>query len=60
MALAKFHFNSFEEFFNIPLAPIVERARPKIVSTSINDIVEQYLSDHQHLNASIEGRLVVL
>ena len=22
--------------------------------------VEQYLSDHQHLNASIEGRLVVL
>lgn len=60
VALAKFHFNSFEEFFNIPLAPIVERARPKIVSTSINDIVEQYLSDHQHLNASIEGRLVVL
>ena len=37
------------------LTAIEER---KVVTTSAHDVLEEYLSNHQHLNSQVEGRLV--
>ena len=59
ISLAKFHYTNFDEFFHVSLDTIEARKKARIVSTSTNDIIEEYLSENQHLNAHIEGRLIV-
>ena len=59
ISLAKFHYTNFDEFFHVSLETIEARKKARIVSTSTNDIIEEYLSENQHLNAHIEGRLIV-
>ena len=34
--------------------------RPKVVATSVNNIIEEYLTVHQGLDARVEGRIVIL
>ncbi len=60
ISLAKFHYTNFDEFFHVSLEAIENRKKARIVSTSVNDIVEEYLTTHQHLNAFIRGRLTVI
>ena len=60
ISLAKFHYANFDEFFHVSLETIENRKKARIVSTSVNDIVEEYLTTHQHLNAFIRGRLTVI
>ncbi len=60
IALQNYHYNNFEEFFNVPLSPIKERMRPRVVATSVNNIVEEYFATHQGLDAKVEGRIVIL
>ena len=60
IALQNYHYNSFEEFFDVPLAPIKERMRPRVVASSVNNIVEEYFATHQGLDAKVEGRIVIL
>ena len=33
---------------------------PRVVATSVNNIVEEYFMTHQGLDAHVEGRLVIL
>ena len=60
IAMQTYHYTNFEAFFNVPLAPIKERMRPRVVATSVNNIVEEYFSTHQGLDAKVEGRIVIL
>lgn len=60
IALQTYHYSNFEEFFNVPIDPIKERMRPRVVATSVNNIVEEYFSTHQGLDAHVEGRIVIL
>ena len=55
-----YHFNNFEEFFNVPVEPIKKRMRPRVVATSVNNIVEEYFTTHQNLDAHVEGRITIL
>ena len=60
IAMQTYHYNNFEDFFNVPAEPIKERMRPRVVATSVNNIVEEYFSTHQNLDAHVEGRIVIL
>ncbi|MBP5631870.1 MAG: 5'-nucleotidase C-terminal domain-containing protein [Clostridia bacterium] len=60
IAMQTYHYTNFEAFFNVPLAPIKERMRPRVVATSVNNIVEEYFATHQGLDAKVEGRIVIL
>ncbi len=60
IAMQTYHYNNFEEFFNVPIEPIKERMRPRVVATSVNNIIEEYFSTHQGLDAHVEGRIVIL
>ena len=60
IAIQNYHFVNFEEFFDIPFGPVKARMRPRVVATSVNNIVEEYFTTHPGLDAHVEGRIVIL
>ncbi len=60
IALQSYHYNSFEEFFGVPIQEVAGNMKPRIIATSVNNIVEEYLSTHPGLDSHVEGRIVIL
>ncbi|MBR2671857.1 MAG: bifunctional metallophosphatase/5'-nucleotidase [Oscillospiraceae bacterium] len=60
IALQNYHYKNFDEFLGVPLEEVRKNRKPRIVATSVNNIVEEYLSTHQGLDAHVEGRIEVL
>ena len=60
IALQNYHFKNFDKFLGVPLAEVVKNMRPRVIATSVNNIVEEYFATHAGLDAHVEGRLVIL
>ena len=60
LGLQEFHYNNFEDIFNIPLEEITKNGTPRIVCTSCRSVIEEYLTAHQHLDHQVGDRLVIL
>ena len=60
ICLQHYHFSSFEEFFNVPMAEVSANMKPRIIATSLQNVLEELLSTHDGLDAHVEGRLVIL
>lgn len=60
IALQKYHYASFDEFFNLPLAEVEKNRKPRMVATSCFCIFEELLVNSNGLDSDVEGRLVVL
>ncbi len=60
IALQHYHYANFDEFFDVPLDEVKLNMPPRIVATSVNNIIEEYLSVHQGLDAHVEGRITIL
>lgn len=58
-AIQDYHFRSFDEFFGIPIEEVKKNMKPRMVATSVNNIIEEYLSTHPDLDARVEGRITV-
>ena len=48
------------EWKAVPIKKIKLHRKPKMVATSANDIIEEYLSSHNQLDREVEGRLTVI
>ncbi|MBR3802388.1 MAG: 5'-nucleotidase C-terminal domain-containing protein, partial [Clostridia bacterium] len=59
VGLQQFHYNNFDDFFNIPFDEIKANGAPVMISTSCRSIFDEYLSTHQNLDREITGRLVI-
>lgn len=59
IAMEKYHFINFEAFTSISLVEVERYAKPRVISTSCFQIIEEYLTEHPLLNAEVEGRIVV-
>jgi 5'-nucleotidase len=59
IGLQHFHFLNVEKFFSVPLAEIEKNGKPRMVSTSCREILDEYLSVHPNLERSVTGRLIV-
>jgi len=59
IAIQNYHYKNFTEFFSVPIEEVKANMKPRVVATSVNNIVEEYLSTHQGLDAHVEGRIVV-
>ena len=44
----------------VPLEEVKRKMKPRVVATSVNNIVEEYFSTHMGLDAHVEGRIVIL
>lgn len=60
IALQDYHYKNFDEFMGIPLEEVKQNMRPRVVATSLQNIVEEYFSMHDGLDARVEGRLEVV
>ena len=60
IALQDYHYHSFTEFFGVPIEEVAANMKPRVVAVSQNNIIEEYFSTHQGLDAQVEGRIVIL
>jgi len=59
IGLQHFHYNNLEDFFSVTYAEIAKNGKPRIISTSVQDILDEYLSVHHNLDRKVCGRLIV-
>lgn len=60
IALQTYHYDNFTEFFSVPIEEVKANMEPRVVATSVNNIIEEYFMMHQGLDAHVEGRLEIL
>ena len=60
IGLQAYHFNSFDEFFGVPLEEVRKNMKPRVVATSVNNIIEEYFATNTGLDAHVEGRITIL
>ena len=60
IAMQKYHYTNFDEFFNVPLDEVKQNMKPRVVATSVNNIVEEYFATHAGLDSHVEGRITLL
>jgi 5'-nucleotidase len=57
ICLEDFHYKNSVLSLGLTTEELTELGTPKVVSTSCQDVLEEYFSHHQNLNSHIEGRL---
>ena len=60
IALQDFHYKNFDEFFGVPLEEVKKNMRPRVVATSVNNIVEEYFATNDGLDSHVEGRIEIV
>ena len=60
LGIQDYHYNNFDEFFGVPLEEVKKNMKPRIVATSVNNIIEEYFSTNNGLDAVVDGRITVL
>ena len=59
IAVQDYHYQSFDEFFDVPLAEVLANKKARIVITDDFSIFEELLCSMNQVDAKIEGRIVV-
>ncbi len=59
VGLQDFHYGSMEKFLSITLDEVKQNAKPRVICTSCREVLEEYMTENQHLCREVEGRLVV-
>ena len=60
LAMQNYHYENFTEFFNVPIEEVAANMKPRVIATSVNNIIEEYFSTNQGLDSRVEGRIVIL
>lgn len=60
IALQEYHYKNFEEFLSVPIEEVKANMKPRIVATSLLNIVEEYFSTNDSLDAHVEGRIEII
>jgi len=57
IALQGFHVNQAKDNLDLTQEELLESGKSKVISTSIQEILEEYLRSHQNISSKVEGRL---
>ena len=60
IGLQHYHFKNFDSFFGVPLEEVSRNMKPRTVATSETNIIEEYFTTNENLDAVIDGRITVL
>ncbi len=60
IALQNYHYKNFDAFLGVPLEEVKQNMRPRVVATSVNNIIEEFFATNDGLDAHVEGRLEVI
>jgi 5'-nucleotidase len=58
ICIEEFHYKNSVLSLGLTTEELTELGNPKVVSTSCQNVLEEYFGHHQNLNSQIEGRLV--
>ena len=58
IGLSGYHVKYSREFLNISNEELSVLGAPRVTATSMQNVMEEYLRDHQNLSRQVEGRLV--
>ncbi len=53
-----YHFNNSQSYLNISNDELLESGLSKVVTTSAQEVLEEYFRNHQNIVSEVEGRLV--
>jgi len=53
-----FHYNNSQAYLNISGEALISGGQHKVVTTSAQDVLEEYLRAHQNCTSRVEGRLI--
>ena len=60
LGIQDYHFNNFDDFFGVPIAEVKANMKPRVVATSVNNIIEEYFATNNGLDAKVDGRITIL
>ena len=60
LGIQDYHYKNFDAFFGVPLEEVKQNMKPRMVATSVNNIIEEYFSTNNGLDAKVDGRITVL
>ena len=60
ICLQGYHYNNSLSYLNLSDQQLLKNGSSKVVSTSAQDVLIEYLRSHQNLNSKVEGRLVYI
>jgi len=58
IAVQGYHFSSAQKNLGIPQSELLESGAHKVVTTSAQEVLKEYLRNHQNIGRKVEGRLV--
>ncbi|MEG4583601.1 5'-nucleotidase C-terminal domain-containing protein [Microcoleus sp. MON1_C5] len=58
ICVEEYHYKNSLHSLGLTSEELTKLDNPKVVSTSCQNILEEYFSHHQNLNSQIEGRLI--
>jgi 5'-nucleotidase/UDP-sugar diphosphatase len=58
ICLQGYHFNNSKAYLGISQEELSGSGKRKMVSTSVQEVLEEYLRNNQNINSKVEGRLV--
>jgi 5'-nucleotidase/UDP-sugar diphosphatase len=60
ICLQGFHYNNCQNYLNISSSELLKNGPTKVISTSAQDVLIEYLRDNQNLLSKVDGRLTYL
>jgi 5'-nucleotidase/UDP-sugar diphosphatase len=58
ICLQGYHFNNAASYLNVSQEELLESKQTRTISTSAQEVLEEYLRNHQNIKRAVEGRLV--
>ncbi len=58
LCIQSYHLNNSKAYLNISNEELIESGKSKVITTSAQEVLLEYLRNHQNLDGKIEGRLV--
>ena len=58
VALQGYHFNNSKDYLGISNEEFLEGGKHKVITTSAQEVLEEFLRNNQNISKKIEGRLV--
>ena len=57
-AIAGYHYNCSKDYLNLTLDELNETNKSKVITTSVQEVMEEFLRNNQNITRKVEGRLV--
>ncbi len=57
VCLQGYHVGNCQQYLNISQDDLAAAGKPKVVTTSVKEVLEEHLRNHQNISSKVEGRL---